>query len=86
MASLKKGQNLTCKIGSKTKDEFGIWEIEIFINGNLYTYPITSEFAVRKVESLLRRHKPGKALHVLSLFTVPGFNAFKEGASNASKS
>lgn len=77
----KKGQNLTIEVISKTKDSFGIWEVEVLINSKLYTYPITSEFAVRKIESLLRWRKPGKALKMLSLFKTEGFNVFEEEKS-----
>jgi hypothetical protein len=74
----QKRQKLTCLLLSKAKDCFGIWEVCILINDKEYTYPITSEFAVNKFEKLLRcKHpKPGKALHLLTLFKVTGFNAF----------
>lgn len=74
----KKGQKLTISLLSKTKDFFGIWEVCVLINGKEYTYPVTSEYAVEKFERLLRgpHPKPGKALHMLTLFKVTGFNAF----------
>lgn len=75
----KNSQKLTICLIAETKDSFGVIEVSIKINGKDFTYPITSEFALRKFKSLLRRHKPGKALHLLKLFTVKGFNSFKEG-------
>jgi hypothetical protein len=59
------------------KDSFGVYEVEVFINSKLYTYPITSEFALRKIGKLLRLNKPGKALYLLKLFKVSGFNNFE---------
>jgi hypothetical protein len=73
---------LTLKITSKVRDVFGIWEVTVLLNNKLYTFPVTSEFALRKVEKLLRNRKPGKALHLLKLFTTTGFNAFKENSND----
>ena len=66
----KKGQKLTISLESKTKDWSGVYELIINISGKRYTYLITSEFAVRKIEQLIRRRKPGKALNVLRLFNI----------------
>jgi hypothetical protein len=74
----KKGQKLTMKHVASTKDFFGLWEVTVLINGKEYTYPITSEHAVKKIESLLRNRHPGKALNVLRLFSNVNFNSFKE--------
>lgn len=70
---------LKLRILHKVKDTFGIWEVTILINGGEYTYPLTSEFAVKKIEKLIRNRKPGKALYMLKLFTLTGFNAYKKG-------
>ena len=72
-------------ITSKVKDLFGIWEVTVLLDGKEYTYPTTSEYAVKKVEKLIRNRKPGKALHVLKLFTTTGFNAYKETASDKNR-
>ena len=66
------------KIISKTRDCFGVWEVSVLINGRAYTYPVDSEYIVRKIEKMLRFRKPGKALHLLSQFKTEGFNYFKE--------
>lgn len=66
------------KIVSKTKDFFGVIEVCVSINGKIYTYPITSEFIIRKIEKMLRLKKFGKALHLLSLFKIEGFNYYSE--------
>lgn len=63
---------------SKITDCFNVTEVSVLINGKEYTYPITSEFAVRKVESLIKRKRYGKAIKVLNLFVTTGFNSFKE--------
>jgi len=81
----KKRQNLTIRLVSKIKDYMGIWEVAVLVNGKLYTYPISSEFAVRKVESLIRRRKPGRALRVLKLFLTDGFNEFKKEKQEVSE-
>jgi hypothetical protein len=73
----QKSQLLTIVLEQELKDTFGVHELSIRINSKLYTYPITSEFIVRKFKALLRRNKPGKALRLLSLFTTE-FNSFKE--------
>jgi hypothetical protein len=78
MPTNKKRQHLTLFLVSKSKDCFGVWEVCVLINGKEYTYPVSSEYAVVKVERLLRGPHPkyGKALHLLTLFKVNGFNAF----------
>ena len=65
-------------IVSEVKDCFGVWEIKVAINGKLYTYPIDSEFIVRKVKKMLRLNKIGKAINLLSQFKITGFNSFEE--------
>jgi len=74
----KKGQKLTVCLLSKVRDCFGVWEITVVINEKPYTYPIDSEYAVRKIEKMIRLNKPGKAIHLLSQFKIGGFNFFKE--------
>uniref|UniRef100_A0A6M3KIV4 Uncharacterized protein n=1 Tax=viral metagenome TaxID=1070528 RepID=A0A6M3KIV4_9ZZZZ len=69
---------LKMEIISKVRDIFGIWEVTVLLNKKEYTYPIISEYALKKVERLLRNRKPGKALHVLKLFTTSGFNVYRE--------
>jgi hypothetical protein len=76
---------MTLSLVSKIRDSFGVWEISILLNGKMYTYPITSEFAVRKFEVLLRRRRFGKAIKLLNTFLVAGFNSFKEEEANASQ-
>ena len=66
----QKLQNMHLLIESTSRDSFGVIEVKTILNGKPYTFPITSEFALRKVQSLLRRHKPGKALQLLRLFLV----------------
>jgi hypothetical protein len=61
---------------STSKDCFGVIEVTVSLNGKAYTYPITSEFALKKVQKMIRLKKFGKALHLLSLFKVKGFNYF----------
>jgi hypothetical protein len=70
---------------SKIKDCFGVIEVTVSINGKAYTYPITSEFALRKAEKMLRLHKYGKALHLLTLFKIEGFNYFAEAENGVYK-
>ena len=79
----KKGQRLTMKIIDEAKDFFGVIEVTILLNGKVYTYPITSAYALEKAKRLLRCKHPkvGKALHVLGLFKLTGFNSFEEEAN-----
>jgi hypothetical protein len=74
----KKGQKLTVSLVSKIKDYFGIWEVTVLINNKAYTYPISSEFLLGKVEKQLRLNKPGRALHLLKQAKITGFNSFEE--------
>jgi hypothetical protein len=76
----KKIQKLNLSLEAIIKNPFGLYEVHTLINGKPYTFPITSEFAVRKIQSLLRRNKPGKALSLLRLFKTSGFNAFEKEA------
>jgi len=80
-------QKLTCLLTSETKDFFGVWEVEVLVNGKTYTFPISSEFLLRKFKSLLYRHKPGKALALLKKAKITGFNSFegKEEVCNLQK-
>ena len=70
---------MTLCLESKTRDIFGVWEVSVLINSKSYTYPINSEFVVRKVEDLIRKRRFGKALKLLNLFKVSGFNSFEKG-------
>ena len=74
------GRLLTLCLTHETKDCFGIIEVGVKINEKEYVYPISSEFALNKVKRLLRCKHPkyGKALQVLKLFKVDGFNSFGE--------
>lgn len=72
----QKGQKLTICLVSKIRDCFGVIEVCVLINGKEYTYPISSEFKLRKIESLLYRKKPGKALNLLRDAKITGFNSF----------
>lgn len=74
----KKGQLLTISLIDELIDCFGVIEVHILINERPYTYPINSEFALRKFKSLLRRKKFNKALKILGLFKIEGFNSFKK--------
>lgn len=76
--STEKGQKLTCQLLSKVKDYFGVWEVTVLINNRLYTYPISSEFLLKKVEKLIRLKKFGKAIHVLSQAKISGYNYFEK--------
>jgi hypothetical protein len=76
---------LTCSLTNEIKDCFGVIEVGVLINGKEYVYPITSEFALRKVKRLLKCKHPkyGKALNLLKTFKVNGFNSFEmEGNKN----
>ena len=75
---IKKRQNLTICLVSKIKDFNGVWEVEVLINSKTYTYPINSEFALNKIESLLYRHKYGSVLKLLKLFKINNFNSFEK--------
>jgi hypothetical protein len=66
----KKGQKLTLSVLSKVKDVFGLWEVDVKINSKVYTYQISSEYLLRKVDSLIYRHKPGRALYLLKIANV----------------
>ena len=80
----QKGQKLTVSLVSYTKDCCGVYEVRVLINEKSYTYPIDSEYIFRKVKKMIRLHKPGKALHLLSMFKIEGFNYFEERRENAS--
>jgi hypothetical protein len=67
---IKKSRKLTVYLMSKIRDCFGVWEVEVVINGKPYTYPLSSAFAVSAFEDLLYKKKPGKALQVLKKFKI----------------
>ena len=66
---VKKRQLLTLLLTSKTKDFFGVWKVNVLINGKEYSYSIPSEFAVEEFERLVL-HTPGKALNLLKTFNL----------------
>ena len=82
----QKGQKLTLSLISYTRDCFGVYEIRVLINGKSYTYPINSEYIFRKIKKMIRLHKPGKAIHLLSAFKTKGFNYFEERRKNGAQS
>jgi len=63
---------------SEVRDFFGVWEVTVDINEKVYTYPLNSEYAVRKIEKMIRLRKFGKALHLLSQFKIEGFNEYEK--------
>lgn len=65
----KKSQKLTLQVVSKSKDCFGVWEVNVLINSKPYTYNLTSEFAARQIDKLVNK-KPGKALALLKQFNL----------------
>jgi hypothetical protein len=66
----KERRKLSVVIEVEHKDFFGFYTLEVLINQKSYTYYLNSEFALRKVKSLLYRHKAGRALKVLKLFNI----------------
>lgn len=68
---------MTICLISKVKDFFGVWEVSILIDGKEYTYPISSEFALKKFEVLLKKRRYGKALNILKQFKIESFNSFE---------
>ena len=87
MSTNKKRQKLTICLLSKAKDWAGVWEVRIMINDKPYIYFINSEYALEKFEKLLRQKKPGKALHLLSLFKVQELvDLWKEGNNGVQSS
>ncbi len=79
---VKLRQKLTMSVVSVSKDPSGVYEVCVLLNKKEYTFPITSEFALRKAQKLLRLKHPGKALWLLKQFTTSGFNSFKERNTN----
>lgn len=75
-------QKLEIQLISKVRDIFGVWEITVNINGKLYTYPIDAEYGLKKIKKMIRLKKYGKALHLLNLYKIKGFNSFKNGGEN----
>ena len=74
--SNQKRQKLTLCLISIYKDCFGVHDVAILINKKSYTYPITSEYAVRVIERLIKQHKPGTALKILNKFKIESFNGY----------
>lgn len=66
----KKSQKLTICLESEVKDFFGIFTLNVFLNGKKYTYELGSEYAVRKFKNLLRKGHTGKALQILRKFKL----------------
>jgi hypothetical protein len=77
-------QKLTVSLTHELKDCFGVIEVGVKINGKEYIYPISSEFALRKVKRLLKCKHPKyrKVLNVLKTFKISGFNSFEKGEVN----
>lgn len=65
----KKRHDLTLCLISKIRDFFGVWLVDVAINGKIYTYSIPSEFAVEEFERMLI-YTPGKALNWLKKFNL----------------
>lgn len=66
----KKRQKLTFCLEVVSKDFFGIFTVETLINGKEYTFCLNSEYILRKIESLIHRHKSGKALNLIKKWNV----------------
>jgi hypothetical protein len=58
------------QIESESKDCFGVYELCTLIDGRPYIYFINSEYILRKVKSLIYRHKSGKAINVLKQWNL----------------
>ena len=74
----QKGQKLTIKLDGICKDFFGVYEVAVVINGKPYTYPVGSEFIVKKVQKLIKFKHFGKVINLLRQFKITGFNSFEE--------
>lgn len=61
----KNSQKLTICLESVRKDFLGLYDIIALINHKPYSYVLNSEYIVRKVQDLIKRHRPGKALQLL---------------------
>ena len=66
---IKKRQNLTLYLTRKIRDFFGVWQVDVILNGKEYSYSIPSEFAVEEFERLVL-HTPGKAINWLKKFNL----------------
>jgi len=66
----KKRQKLTLCLECISKDFFGVFKIDALVNGKTYTFHTSSEYSVRKVEELIKKRRPGKALNLLKLFNL----------------
>jgi len=64
------------------KDLFGVIEVCVSINGKCYTYPLDSEWIVKKVKKLIRLKKFGRAIQLLKLSKIEGFNYYGTGQSS----
>jgi len=79
---VKKGQKLTLCLVSEMKDLFGVIEICVSINGKCYTYPLDSEWIVKKVKKLIRLKKFGRAIQLLKQSMIGGFNYHEPSQRN----
>ena len=77
--SVQKGQKLTIRLVGISKDCFGIYEVTVNLNGKTYTYPISSEYIVKKIEKLIKFKHYGKVMNLLRGFKITGFNSFEGG-------
>lgn len=66
----KKGQKLTLCLESVKRDFMGVFKVVALINKIPYTFYINSEYAVRKTEELIKKHRPGRALKLLKDFNI----------------
>ena len=58
------------KLNLRVKTWAGYWEISALISGKWYIYYITSEFALEKIEKLIKRKYYGKAINQLKKFNI----------------
>ena len=82
---VKKGQTLTLCLVSEMKDLFGVIEVCVSINGKCYTYPLDSEWIVKKVKKLIRLKKFGRAIQLLKQSVIGGFNYYETSQRNEAK-
>jgi hypothetical protein len=53
-----------------SKDFFGVFTVQAWVDAKQYTYVLGSEYAIRQVQKLIRQHRPGKALNMLKKFNI----------------
>ena len=71
-------------IQTEEKDIFGVFHLGILIDSKEYTFHLSSEYAVRKVKTALRKQRPGRALNILKNFNHKEiYNEEKGGSSDA---